>query len=313
VDTEGTMNITFCCTGTPDAPWLAALRDALPGAQINTWQPGAPQADYAVVWAPPEQFFSEQRRLKAAFNIGAGVNALLSVANVPQHTRLFRLEDAGMAAQMAEYVLHAIVRHFRQFARYEAQQSQGRWLPHRAAKRSEFAVGIMGLGVLGTRVAEALKTLDFPLRGYSLSRKNLSGIDCYAGPNEFEHFARGLRALVCVLPLTPATEDIINAQTLEMLAPRAYIVNVARGAHVVEQDLLAAVHSGHIAGATLDVFREEPLPAEHPFWKEKTIHITPHISAATLLYESVAQIAGKLRALERGERVSGEVDRSRGY
>jgi glyoxylate/hydroxypyruvate reductase len=307
------VNITFCCTGTPAAPWLKALSEALPDAHITEWQPGAPAADYAVVWAPPEVFFAEQIQLKALFNIGAGVNALLDLPNIAAQTQIVRLEDAGMGAQMAEYVLHAVVRHFRQFARYEQQQSQAQWAQHRAAKRSEFVIGVMGLGMLGTRVAQTLQALDFPVRGYSQSRKVLQGISCFAGPQEFEAFATGVRVLVCVLPLTVETENIINARTLEMLAPRAYVINVARGAHVVDGDLLAAVRSGRLAGATLDVFRTEPLPPAHPFWKQQTITITPHISAATLLHESVEQIAGKLRALERGEQVSGIVNRTRGY
>jgi glyoxylate/hydroxypyruvate reductase A len=162
-------------------------------------------------------------------------------------------------------------------------------------------------------VARTLASFGFPVAGWSQSPKQIDGVQCLHGEAQFESFLRGTRILVCLLPLTPQTQDIIDAQALALLRPGAYVINVARGAHVVDEALLAAIGSGHVAGATLDVFRTEPLPPEHPFWKAPTITITPHISAATLREESIAQIAGKIRALERGEPISGIVDRKRGY
>lgn len=306
------MNITFCCTDTKAEPWLQGLQAALPDASISVWQPGASRADYAVVWAPPQQFVDEQPALKALFNIGAGVDALLKL-RLPPTVRVVRLDDAGMAVQMAEYVCHAVIRHFREFDAYEADMQAGRWGYRKPRLRSEFAVGVMGLGVLGERVARALAQFDFPVNGWSRSPKAIEGVRGFSGTGSFNDFLGASRVLVNLLPLTPDTQDIINRENLSRLQPGAYVVNVARGAHLVEDDLLALIDSGHVAGATLDVFRKEPLPAGHPFWNHPRIVATPHTSARTLREESIAQIAGKIAALQRGETVAGVVDPGRGY
>ena len=308
----GAMKITFCCTDTKAEPWLLGLSAAFPGADISVWQPGAPQADYAVVWAPPQQFMDEQPGLKALFNIGAGVDALLKL-RLPPHALVVRLDDAGMAVQMAEYVCHAVIRHFREFDGYEADTKAGRWGYRKPRLRSDFPVGVMGLGVLGERVAKALAQFEFPINGWSRSPKAIEGVRAFTGAEQFNDFLAASRVLVNLLPLTPDTANVINKDTLARLQPGAYVINVARGAHLVDDDLLAAIDSGHVAGATLDVFRTEPLPAGHAFWTHPRIIVTPHTSARTLRDESIAQIARKMAALERGETVAGVVNPGRGY
>lgn len=306
------MKITFCCTGTEPEPWLAGLRAALPQAQVELWQPGASPADYAVVWAPPQQFFDEQGQLKAVFAIGAGVDALLKL-RLPPSATFVRLDDAGMAVQMAEYVCHAVIRHFRELDLYAADISQGRWTVHPPRNRADFPIGVMGLGVLGQRVAQALTHFEFPVNGWSRTAKNLDGVRGFAGAQQLDAFLAGSRILVNLLPLTVETQGIMNRNTLSRLRPGGYVINVARGAHLVDDDLLALLDSGHLAGATLDVFHTEPLPLTHPFWRHPKITITPHTSARTLRETSIAQIAGKLMALQRGELVAGLVDVGRGY
>src|SRR5450830_1486567 len=259
------MKISFCCTGTEPAPWLAGLRAALPQAQIELWQPGAAPADYAVVWAPPQQFFDQQPQLKGVFAIGAGVDALLKL-RLPAHATVVQLDDAGMAVQMAEYVCHAVIRHFRELDVYAADISHGQWTFHKPRNRADFPVGVMGLGVLGQRVAQALTQFEFPVNGWSRSPKVIQGVRGFNG-----------------------------------------------SAHLVDDDLLALLDTGHLAGAMLDVFRTEPLPPEHPFWQQPKITITPHTAARTMRDQSIAQIAGKIEAMERGEPIAGIVDPVRGY
>ncbi len=306
------MKITICCTDTKTAPWVEGLRAALPGAHVSVWQSGDPQADFAVVWAPPQQFLDEQPGLRALFNIGAGVDALLRL-RLPPGAQVVRLDDAGMSVQMAEYVCHAVIRHFRELDAYEADMRGGRWGYRRPRLRSEFTVGVMGLGVLGERVARALAHFEFPVLGWSRSPKQVPGVRAFHGAEQFDGFLAASRVLVNLLPLTPETENLLNRATLSRLPAGAYLINVARGAHVVEEDLLALIDSGHLAGATLDVFRTEPLPAGHPFWNHPRIVATPHTSARTLRDESIAQIAGKIAALQRGEPLAGVVDLARGY
>ncbi len=306
------MRITFCCTHTKAEPWLTAFRAALPGVDISEWAPGAPQADHAVVWSPPQQFMDEQPALKGIFNTGAGVDALLKL-KLPAGATLVRLDDAGMSVQMAEFVCHAIIRHFRELDGYEADVTQGKWSFRKPRLRAEYPVGVMGLGVLGERVARAVAQFEFPVNGWSRSPKSLEGVRGFAGMAQLNDFLAASRILVCLVPLTPDTQDILNRETLLRLQPGGYVINVARGAHLVDDDLIALLDNGHLAGATLDVFRTEPLPAEHAFWRHPKITVTPHTSARTLREESIAQIAGKILALQRGEPIAGVVDRTRGY
>ena len=306
------MKITFCCTDTKAEPWLQGLQAAFPQAEIAVWQPGAPVADYAVVWAPPQQFMDEQQGIQALFNIGAGVDALLQ-RRLPPGALVVRLDDAGMAVQMAEYVCHAVIRHFREFDQYEAGMRAGQWAYRKPRLRQDLPVGVMGLGVLGERVAKALAQFEFPINGWSRSPKAIDGIRTFSGQDGFNDFLAASRVLVNLLPLTPDTQNILNRDTLSRLQPGGYLINVARGAHLVDVDLLALLASGHLAGATLDVFRTEPLPAAHPFWQHPRITVTPHTSARTLRDESIAQIAGKIAALQRGEAIAGVVEPARGY
>ena len=309
------MRISFCCTDTKAQPWMEGLRAAFPGADVEPWSAGAPAADYAVVWTPPQQFIDEQTRLKGIFNIGAGVDALMKL-RLPPGVPVVKLDDAGMSVQMAEYVCHAVIRHFREFDGYETDAAEGKWSYRKPRLRRDFPVGVMGLGVLGERVARALAQFEFPVLGWSRSVKTIPGVQCFSGEAGFNDFLAASRILVCLLPLTLETDNIMRRDTLTRLLPGGYVINVARGSHLVDDDLIALLGSGHLAGATLDVFRSEPLPAAHPFWKHPKITITPHTSARTLREESIAQIAGKIRALESGAPIAslaGVVDPNQGY
>jgi glyoxylate/hydroxypyruvate reductase A len=312
------MRISFCCSDTKPQPWVDGLKAAFPDADVTLWSAGAAPADYAVVWAPPQQFFDEQPQLKGIFNIGAGVDALMKL-RLPAGVPVVRLDDAGMSAQMAEYVCHAVIRHFRELDVYEADIAEGKWSYRKPRLRTDFPIGVMGLGVLGERVSRALAQFDFPVNGWSRSAKKVEGVQCFsgdAGGPGFQDFLAASRILVCLLPLTPDTTGIMNLDTLSRLQPGGYVINVARGSHLVDGDLITLIDNGQLAGATLDVFRTEPLPSDHPFWKHPKVTITPHTSARTLREESIAQIAGKIRSLAGGAPINtlaGVVDPKKGY
>ncbi|SEO30756.1 glyoxylate/hydroxypyruvate reductase A [Duganella sp. CF517] len=297
-------------------PWIKDFTKFLPEAEFEIWHAGetSQPCDYAVVWSPPEAMLPELAQVKAIFNTGAGVDALLRFGDaIPRDVPIIRLGDAGMAVQMAEYVTYSVLRYFRRFDEYEAQARSGLWAPLPQHVKSDFPIGVLGMGVLGTRVLEALAPFGFPLRGWSRGEKRIPGVQCYHGGDGLDTFLRGSRVLVCMLPLTPETSNLVDRTNMGKLPAGAFIINVARGAHLAEPDLLSLIKSGHIAAATLDVFRNEPLPAQHPFWQEPRITITPHISALTLRRESVQQIAEKIRKLEKGEPVADIVDRNQGY
>lgn len=309
------MHILFYAHGSTGDDWLAALGKTLPLADIRLWQEGdtAP-ADYAVVWKPPAAMLRGRTDLKAIFNLGAGVDAILQLGDdLPAQVPIVRLDDAGMAMQMAEYVAYAVLRHFRRFGEFDAQSRDHQWRFLKPRDKKAHRIGILGMGVLGARITNALRHFEFDVHGWSRTRKQIVGVDSFAGSDEFDAFLSQSNIVICVLPLTDDTRGLLNRDALAMLPKGAYVINVARGAHIVERDLLDLIEEGHLAGAMLDVFDDEPLPADHPFWREPRITITPHIAALTLRGDSVRQIATKMKLLERGEPIAGLVDRSKGY
>jgi glyoxylate/hydroxypyruvate reductase A len=311
------VKLLFYTAASNSAAWLDALSRAMPRASIGTWPEGAAGAtdgaDYALVWKPPPELLAKLGSAKAIFNLGAGVDNLDPIPRSLQAVPLIRLEDAGMAEQMAEYVVHAVLRRYREFDAYAQSQRDTLWQPRDRVDKSGFRIGMLGMGVLGAAVAAALAPFGFPVDGWSRSRKQISDVRSFAGTAELGEFLGRCRVLVCLLPLTAETRGMLNRAMLSQLSHGAYVVNVSRGALLVDEDLLALIESGAIDGATLDVFQEEPLPPSHAFWHHPRITVTPHVSALTRIEESVAQIAAKIRRLEAGLPVSGVVDRARFY
>ncbi|MFA5491077.1 MAG: glyoxylate/hydroxypyruvate reductase A [Candidimonas sp.] len=295
--------------------WRRRFAEAMPGDQVQAWDPASPdsRADYAIVWQPPEAFFRRVSGLKAVFNLGAGVDRLMKLPSLPRDLPVVRIEDGGMADQIAEYVAHALARVSRDFERYEAHQREGSWKAHAPITYAHWPVGVMGLGVIGRQVAQTLAMLGYPVAGWSRSARQVPNIETYNGPQGLHDFLARTRVLVNLLPLTPDTENLIDRDLLSRLLPEAYLINVARGAHLVDQDLLDLLDQGAMQGAFLDVFREEPLPKSHPYWTHPKVRITPHIAGITLASESLTQIIGKLDRLRQGLDITGIVSRTDGY
>lgn len=293
--------------------WRERFSRALPGATIEVWPEASAEVDYAIVWKPLPEVFERTRVTGAVLNLGAGVDRLLALGSLPESLPVYRLEDAGMAEQMSEYVAAVTLWAYRDFDAYAAAQGSRRWKPLARRDKSDFVVGLLGLGVLGTAVAGALAGLGFPLAAWMRTPRDVAGIATYAGPAELPAFLARCRVLVVLLPSTPATRGLVDRRVLGRLPRGAHLVSVARGDIVVDADLIEALDAGSLAGATLDVFRDEPLPPSHPFWHHRGIRLTPHVSAVTLPDASVAQIAGKIAQLARGEAPSGRVDIGRGY
>lgn len=317
--THARVRVLFYQDGGGARSWLDALAAALPEAEVREWMPGdeAP-ADYALVWKPPAEVLQRRAGLKAVFNLGAGVDAVLAFLDahpdvLSERVPLIRLEDAGMAMQMSNYVCAAALRHFRGFDEYARRQRDVSWRPLAPRDPASYRCGVMGAGLLGTAVARSLSDLGFSVRAWRRSAELLDGVVTFNGPHRLDDFTAGLDMVVNLLPLTAETHNILASPLFERLNRGALVINVGRGAHLVEEDLLAALASGQVGHAVLDVFRQEPLPSEHVFWRHLNITVTPHVAATTLIGPSVRQIADKIRRLEIGEAVSGIVPRKRGY
>ncbi len=312
------MDIIFYHPTFDAAWWLKALAKAIPGANVREWKPGDnAHADYALVWHPPVEMLAG-RKLKAVFALGAGVDSILSKlkahpemldASIP----LFRLEDTGMGLQMQEYAVSQVLHWFRRFDDYQALKEQAKWQPLPEYTREEFTIGIMGAGVLGAKVAESLQSWGFPLRCWSRTRKSWPGVESFAGTAELGAFLSQTRVLINLLPNTAETVGIINAGLLDQLQDGAYVLNLARGVHLNEDALLDALNGGKLKGAMLDVYSREPLPEDSPLWKHPRVAMTPHIAAVTRPAEAVDYISRTITSLERGDAVTGQVDRVRGY
>jgi len=292
--------------------WQAPFRTALPDARFHS--PGEVDAvDYVIAWRPCVDTFRRTRVRKAIFNLGAGVDALLDVADLPADIPVYRLLDAGMASQMAEYAVATVLRVYRDFDAYAGQQRAVEWRPRERRDKASFGVGVLGLGVLGRAVIDAVAPFGFPLYGHARTPCSVAGVEVFAGDASLHAFLARCQVCICLLPATAATRDFFGRERLSWLPRGAHLVNLARGSLVVDEDLVAALDSGHLGGATLDVFRQEPLPAAHPFWHHPRVTLTPHVSAVTRIDESVTQIAAGIRAIEAGGEPPGRVDRARGY
>lgn len=309
------MSLAIICPGRDMSQWLTALERREPSLRIEVWPDIADPAavDFTLVWKHPVGILAGFPNLKCISSLGAGVDALLLDTGLPAGVPLVRIVDPELKQSMAEYVCLGALEHFRQFAQYREQQADRTWQARPLAHISSMRVGILGLGELGSYVAGRLAGLGFTVQGWSRSAKSFEGITSYCGDEGLTAFLAVTDILVCLLPLTAATKDILNNRLFRQLPNGAYIINVARGDHLVEKDLLAAIDGGHLSGALLDVFRTEPLPQEHPFWRHPRITVTPHISSITHPESAVLQILENYHRALAGQPLLNQVDPARGY
>ena len=299
--------------------WEHELQKQLPDLTCSIWTSDMSsaelsRADYAIAWKPVGGALASLPNIKAIFSLGAGVDHLFSDPDLPKHLPITRVVDPNLTQRMTEYVvMHVLLQH-RRHPYFLEQRQDGFWAKdYDQPAASDRTIGIMGLGELGLDSARSLARLGFNVRGWSRSAKQESVIETFAGDEQLTQFLNGLDVLVCLLPLTASTQNIINMALLTQLPVGAYVINVARGAHLVERDLLSAIEMGHISGATLDVFRTEPLPSDHPFWREPRIMITPH-NAADSDPRTISQlIVENIHRLEHGEPMNNLVDAGKGY
>ena len=300
--------------------WAAEMRKAAPGMEVRVWPETGDVAtvDYVAAWLPPPDVVRSLSRLKVIFSLGAGVDAILKDPTLPDGVPIVRVNDPDLTMRMSEYVVLHVLLHHRQQRRLDENQRNKIWdgFPTHAA--NALRVGVMGLGVLGQDAARKLAVLGFKVAGWSRSPKLIDGVQCFSGAGALETFLARTDVLVSLLPATPETDGILNRALIRKLARSGpfgapVLINAGRGRQQVEEDILAALEAGELHGATLDVFRTEPLPPDSPFWSHPRVTLTPHIAADSDPQVICEYVARQIAAYEAGGKLSNLVDRARGY
>lgn len=313
------MVLLFASSFDDPSPWLAEITRALPDLETRV----APDVGdlsairYALVWRPEPGLLARLPNLQVIFSLGAGVDALLVDPTLPPGVPLVRMVDDGLTEGMTEYVVLHVLAWHRQLYAYRSQQAEKQWRPRAELLARERTVGILGLGTLGTDAALALSHLRFPVLGWSRSPKSVPGVQTFAGGTATEGALAAMLPqcdmLVNLLPLTPATLGILNADLFAALPQGAFVINAARGDHLVEADMIQALDTGHITGATLDVFHSEPLPSDHPLWTHPKVVVTPHTASVSHARTAARTVIDGIRRHRAGQDQMHQVDRVRGY
>jgi len=316
-------DILLAFDGPQAAEWKSALRSAAGNRAVHAW-PDDPddlsdldRYAYACVWLPPRGLLPRLRNLKAILNLGAGVDRLLADPSLPD-VPIARVAHGDLTMRVTEYVVLHVLMHHRRQRLYDAQQRAKTWAVHDQPAANEVSVGVMGLGVIGRSAAEALARLGFKVAGWSRTPKSIPGIACCHGAEALDAFLARAEILVCLLPQTPETEGLLNLSLLRKLkrdgaAGGAYLVNAARGRIQSNTGILAALDEGALAGATLDVFPQEPLPPDNPLWSHPKVTITPHNAGDVSPHVFAPLVIEQIERFERGVPLDNPIDRSHGY
>jgi glyoxylate/hydroxypyruvate reductase A len=303
-----------CDVGADEAAtWRAALAAALPGEHLVETTDAADDIEIAIVANPRPGALAGLPRLRLIQSLWAGVDRLLVDPTLPAGVPIVRMVDPAMNVAMAETALWAVLALHRGFFRYARLQREGRWAPHGQRRADEMVVAVLGLGQMGRGAALRLSAQGYRVLGWSARPNAVEGIETHAGDAALDALLARADIVLDLLPLTPATRGLFDATRFARMKPGAGFVNLARGAHVVEADLLAALDAGPLRHAVLDVFQTEPLPAGHAFWSHPRVTVLPHAAAQTDPRSAASVVAANLRAWRAGQSLQHVVDRARGY
>ncbi|HVZ44847.1 MAG TPA: glyoxylate/hydroxypyruvate reductase A [Ramlibacter sp.] len=308
------MAVLYRSDAARGAAWARFFAEHAPDLDFRVWPDAGNLADieYLIAWQAPPEFIASLPRLRVLFSSGAGVDHV-DFSALPAHVPLVRMVEPGIIDGMVEYVSLAVLALHRDFFDYVAQKSSRSWNPIEVPPASSRRVGVMGLGSLGTAVLERLAVYGFRLRGWNRSARTLAGVETFSSAEQLRPFLEGSDILVCLLPLTAETQGMLNREVFAALPAGASLINVGRGPHVVDADLLAALDSGRLSRAILDVTDPEPLPAGHPFWGHPRVFVTPHVASMTQPETAAPILLDNIRRHRRGDFLVGMVDRTKGY
>ncbi len=309
------MALLIICGDRDLSPWTAALKNLKPNIDIRIYpeEGNIEDIEFVLCWKHPIGILKRYPNLKVISSMGAGVDHLLTDPDLPSNVPMVRIVDPELAQGMSEFVIGIILNQMRSYTLYSENQKQKLWKGIRFQIAKNTQIGIMGMGILGQDLAKKLKGIGFNVVGWAQSAKEIEGIKVYTGSENYNDFLSKTNFLVCLLPLTSETENILNKETFSKLPKNSYLINVARGAHLVDADLIEMIDSDHLSGATLDVFRKEPLPEEHAFWNHPKIKITPHIASLTNPVSVAPQIIENYNRAKSGKDLLNLVSTKLGY
>ncbi len=310
------MKFMFLSAADKAEAWREAILKRFPDARFDVWPDeigDKADYDYAIVWRPPKGELRKFSNLKGILSLGAGVDGILVDDALPDDVPVVRLVDRCLTEGMSEYVLYWVIHYHRRLGVYLNWTSQKIWKQMRQTDTRDRKVGFLGLGELGSDAAKKVAALGFDVAGWSRSEKNIENVTSYYGEEGLIPFLNRTEILIVLLPLTESTRGIVNKETLAALPEGADIINCARGPHVVDEDLLAALDSGHIDAATLDVFHTEPLPEDHPYWTHPKVTVTPHIASLTVPSSAADWMEENIKLIEAGKPPRNTVDLKKGY
>lgn len=309
------MSLLFITPNREMSHWKSAIKKEDPNLEVEIWPDvqDKKRVQFAVAWNQPKHLLDSFPNMKAVSSLGAGVDHLVRDESLPESVDICRIVAPSLIQQMTEYILGAVISIQRNLMHYIRQSDAGLWKAHQHSLADEIDIGIMGLGKLGKPVARQLSQLGYQVSGWSRSKKNITNIDTFAGYGELENFLNRTQILICLLPLTSETAEILDLDLFKQLKEPAWIINVARGEHLVDEDLIYALDSDILQGAWLDVFTEEPLPDKHAFWNRDNIIITPHIASITKPSEVAVQIVENYKRALSGMELNNAVNRKKEY
>ena len=308
--------IAYISRDTDGKRWKKVLETGLGPIDYRTIGEGLGETrdiEVALAWKPDRGLLATLKNLKLIVSLGMGVDHLLADDQLPAGVPIVRIMDDGLVGQMSEYAIFWALRHHRDIDKYAASQRAKSWKPLDFVDTLHRRIGIMGLGTIGQDTAKKFAMLGFPTAGWSRTAKTLPGIETYHGTDGFARFLARTDILVDVLPLTRETRGILGTKAFAQLPKGALFINMARGGHVVDGDLLAALDSGHLSGAVLDVFNTEPLPSDHPYWIHSKVQVTPHIAGATNPRTASPGVIENIKRLRAGQPLIHTVDPKTGY
>ncbi|WP_417885875.1 2-hydroxyacid dehydrogenase [Zunongwangia sp.] len=309
------MSVLIVAPGKDVSDWTEELKNQHPGLNVYVYPEDhdKEEVEFAVSWKHPRGLFKNYPNLKVVASMGAGVDHITSDPEFPEDVKITRVIDNQLTSDLSEFVLALVMNQTRHLAAYKHQETEHKWNLLKYCRNSDMKIGVMGMGVIGTAVATLLAKNNFKVSGWSRTEKNCEDITSYSGDCELNNFLKQSEILICLLPLTKQTKGILNTELFEQLPKGAYVINVGRGEHLEESDLIGMIDSGHLAGAFLDVFKEEPLPEDHAFWDHKRISVTPHTASITQPKSVVPQIIENYKRLQNGEPLKNLVEKERGY